>query len=55
MYSLEVRESVDRIFSKLAKKDPKKMRMIEKKIKQICEKPLHFKPLRVPIGVRPSK
>ncbi len=49
MYSLEVRESVDRIFSKLAKKDPKKMRIIEKKIKQICEKPLHFKPLRVPM------
>ncbi len=30
MYSLEVRESVDRIFSKLAKKDPKKMRIINK-------------------------
>ncbi|MFZ3384400.1 MAG: hypothetical protein WA144_10795 [Candidatus Methanoperedens sp.] len=42
MYSLEVRESVDRIFSKLAKKDPKK-------INQICEKPLHFKPLRAPM------
>jgi len=49
MYSLEVRESVDRIFLKLAKKDPKKMQIIEKKIKHICEKPLHFKPLRVPM------
>jgi YafQ family addiction module toxin component len=49
MYSLEVRESVDRIFSKLAKKNPKQMRIIEKKIKQICEKPLHFKPLRTPM------
>ncbi len=49
MYSLEVRESVDRIFSKLAKKDPKMMRIIEKKIKLICEKPLHFKPLRAPM------
>ncbi len=49
MYSLEVRESVDRIFSKLAKKNPKKMRIIEKKIKQICEKPLYFKPLRAPM------
>ena len=25
------------------------MRLIEKKIKQICEKPLHFKPLRAPM------
>ncbi len=49
MYSLEVRESVDRIFSKLAKRDLKKMRIIEKKIKQICEKPLHLKPLRAPM------
>jgi len=49
MYSLEVRESVDRIFSKLAKKNPKQMRIIEKKIKQICEKPSHFKPLRAPM------
>ncbi|MCZ7380094.1 MAG: hypothetical protein O8C64_00745 [Candidatus Methanoperedens sp.] len=49
MYSLEVRESVDGIFSKLAKKNPKQMRIIEKKIKQICEKPLHFKPLRAPM------
>ena len=49
MYSLEVRESVDRIFSKLAKKNPKQMRIIEKKIKHICEKLLHFKPLRAPM------
>ncbi len=47
MYSLEVRESIDRIFSKLAKRDPKKMRIIEKK--QICEEPLHFKSLRAPM------
>jgi len=49
MYSLEVRVSVDRIFSKLVKKNPKQMRIIEKKIKQICEKPSHFKPLRAPM------
>ncbi len=49
MYSLEVRESVDRLQSKNAKRDPKKMRTIEKKIKQICENPLHFKPLRAPM------
>ena len=49
MYSLEVRESVDRIFSKLAKKNPKQMRIIYKKIKQVLENPLHFKPLRAPM------
>jgi YafQ family addiction module toxin component len=49
LYSLEVRESVDRIFSQLAKKNPKQMGIIEKKIKQICEKPSHFKPLRAPM------
>ena len=49
MYSLEVRESVDRIFSKLAKKNPKQMQIIYKKIKQVLENPLHFKPLRAPM------
>ena len=49
MYSLEVRESVDRIFSRLAKKNPKQMRIIEKKIRDICKNPLHFKPLRTPM------
>ena len=49
MYSLEVRESVDRIFFKLAKKNPKQMRIIDKKIKQILENPHHFKPLRAPM------
>ena len=49
MYSLEVRESVDRIFFKLAKKNPKQMRIIDKKIKQILENPHHFKPMRAPM------
>ncbi|SNQ60806.1 type II toxin-antitoxin system RelE/ParE family toxin [Candidatus Methanoperedens nitratireducens] len=49
MYSLEVRESVDRIFSRLAKKNPKQMRIIDKKIRQVRENPLHFKPLNAPM------
>ncbi len=49
MYTLEVRESVDRIFSKLAKKNPKQMRIIDKKIQQVLENPHHFKPLRAPM------
>ena len=49
MYSLEVRESVDRIFSKLADKNPKQMQIIDKKMKQVLENPHHFKPLRAPM------
>ncbi len=48
MYSLEVRESADRIFKKLAKKNPKQIMVIEKKISQILENP-YFKPLRAPM------
>ncbi len=49
MYSLELRESVDRIFLKLTKKNPKQMRIIDNKIQQVLENPLHFKPLRAPM------
>lgn len=49
MYTLEVRESVDRLFSKLARKDPKQMTIVEKKINQILANPYHFKPLRAPM------
>ncbi len=49
MYSLEVRESVDRIFLKLARKNPKQMRIIDKKIQQVLENPHHFKPLKAPM------
>lgn len=46
MYSLEVKPEVDRIFSKLSKKNPKQMAIISKKIDQILVNPFHFKPLR---------
>jgi len=49
MYSLEVREGVDRLFSKLFKKDKVSMNYIDKKIKEILENPYHFKPLRAPM------
>lgn len=49
MYALALRESVDKLFSKLTKKDPKQMRMVDKKLKQILENPHHFKPLRAPM------
>ncbi len=49
MYNLEVRESVDRVFQKLFKKDKVSFEYISKKIEEIRENPLHFKPLRKPM------
>jgi len=49
MYSLAIRKSVDRLFSKLAKKNPAQLRQIETKIGQILADPHHFKPLRAPL------
>jgi YafQ family addiction module toxin component len=49
MYNLEVRESADKIFSKLAKKDKVSFEYINKKIKEIQENPYHFKPLKAPM------
>jgi YafQ family addiction module toxin component len=46
MYSLSTKPNIDKIFSKLSKKNPKQMNIIVKKIEQILENPLHFKPLR---------
>ena len=37
MYGLEVKDEVDKIFFKLAKKNSKQLRMIDKKIRQIQE------------------
>jgi len=45
MYSLEVRESVDRAFARLAKKNPKHVLIIEKKLAQVLKDPHRFKPL----------
>jgi len=49
MYELEVRESVDKIFQKLSKKDKVSFEYINKKIQEIRENPYHFKPLKNPM------
>ena len=49
MYNLGVRENVNRIFRKLAKKDRVSFEYINKKITEIRENPYHFKPLRAPM------
>lgn len=49
MYSLETEKNVDRIFFKLAKKDPKQLEVINNKIKQLLENPQQFKSLKAPM------
>lgn len=49
MHNLEVRESVDKIFKKLFKKDKVSFEYISKKILEIRENPYHFKPLKNPL------
>lgn len=45
MYSVDNKPNVDEIFKKLAKKNPKQLEIITKKLKQILENPHRFKPL----------
>jgi len=53
MYGLAVKESLDRTLKKLARRDPERLRAIERKVAQILEDPRAFKPLRAPMqGLR---
>ncbi|MBU1975956.1 MAG: type II toxin-antitoxin system RelE/ParE family toxin [Nanoarchaeota archaeon] len=45
-YSLEISDQLDRKLSKLSKKNPKQIEIIDKKAKEICNNPHHYKPLR---------
>lgn len=45
-YQLQVSEELDKVFSKLAKKNKKQLEIIDKKIQQILKDPFHLKPLR---------
>jgi YafQ family addiction module toxin component len=49
MYKLFVRKSVETIFLKLAKKNPKQLEIIHKKINGIRENPQHYKNLKKPL------
>ncbi len=49
MYSYEIRDSLDKVFFKLAKKDRVLFKMIEKKIGEIICNPSHYKNLRKPL------
>ena len=45
-YSLDISEVLDNKFAKLAKKNKKQLRILDKKIQQILKDPYHFKNLR---------
>ncbi|MEK6938223.1 MAG: addiction module toxin RelE [Nanoarchaeota archaeon] len=49
MYELEIKEEVDKIFQKLAKKNLKQLEIINKKIQEIRERPEGYKFLRNPL------
>ena len=50
MYDLEIKPEADKIFSKLAKKNPRQLMIIDKRIKEIRENPLGYKFLRKPLN-----
>ena len=49
MYKLAVKESLDRKFKKLGKKDREMLLLIHKKVQQILDNPHRFKPLKKPL------
>ena len=49
MYKLAVKQSLDRKFRKLKKKDRATLTLIERKVQQILDDPYRFKPLRKPL------
>ncbi|HLC61631.1 MAG TPA: hypothetical protein VJI52_01290 [Candidatus Nanoarchaeia archaeon] len=49
MYSYELRKSVEKIFFKLSKRNPKQLLIIDNKIQEIRQNPQHYKNLRKPL------
>ena len=49
MYKLAVKESLDRKFKKLKKKDREILILIDRKVQEILDDPYRFKPLRKPL------
>lgn len=49
MYSYELRKSVEKIFFKLAKKNPKQLDIIHSKIEEIITEPHRYKNLKKPL------
>ncbi|MBU2639278.1 MAG: hypothetical protein KKG75_01060 [Nanoarchaeota archaeon] len=49
MYKVNTSPTIDKIFYKLSKKNPKQLKIISKKIEEILENPQHYKNLRKPL------
>jgi len=49
MYKIKIREEVERVLKKLAKKDKVSSVYIYRKVNEIQENPYRFKPLRKPL------
>lgn len=49
MYRLAIKESLDKKFKKLQKKDTEMLRLIDRKVQDILDDPYRFKPLRKPL------
>ena len=49
MYNFELREELEKKFKKLSKKNPKQLKIIGKKIREIIKNPHHYKNLRNPL------
>ena len=49
MYKLAIKESLDKKFKRLQKKDKEMLRFIDRKVQDILEDPYRFKTLRKPL------
>jgi YafQ family addiction module toxin component len=49
VYKLAIKESLDKKFKKILKKDKEMLRFINRKVQEILENPHRFKPLRKPL------
>ena len=49
MYVLHISPDLDKVFSKLIKKNKKQYEIIMKKVEEIVQNPQHYKNLRVPL------
>ncbi|MEK6953865.1 MAG: type II toxin-antitoxin system mRNA interferase toxin, RelE/StbE family [Candidatus Micrarchaeota archaeon] len=45
-YSLVIGDKADRIFKKMEKKDRQRLKMVNRKVDEILQNPIHYKPLR---------
>jgi len=50
MYDLEIRPHLEKILTKLNKKNPKQTEIIMKKVERILENPYRYKNLRAPLN-----